>query len=87
MTYTKKAQVLFTEEQYKTLKDIAAKRHKKLGALIREAVEKMYIEKMRKKQTAEAVDKLLSLPPIPAPEDYQKWEKEYSKLKQPCDIE
>lgn len=87
MTYTKKAQVLFTEEQFKILENIAAKRHKKLGTLIREAVEKVYIEKRRIAETANAIDKLLSLPPTPPPKDYQEWEKEYSKLKQPCDIE
>ncbi len=84
--YTKKAQVLLTDEQYRSLKEISTKTQKKLGALIREAVEKVYIEKKRKTRIAEAVDTLLSLPPAPVPEDYPQWEKKYSKLKQPCDL-
>ena len=86
MAYTKKAQVLLTEEQFEVLQEIASKSHKKLGTLIREAIEKVYLEKKRKAQVAKSVDRLLSLPPTPVPDDYQKWEKEYSKLKEPCDL-
>ncbi|MGR3316952.1 MAG: hypothetical protein ACUZ8O_00510 [Candidatus Anammoxibacter sp.] len=82
MLYTKKAQVLFTEDQYNTLQEIASKSHKKIGALIREAVDKIYIEKRRKSEIAKAVDHLLSLPPTPAPDSYHKWEKRYSESKQ-----
>jgi len=39
-TYSRKAQVLFTEEQFNELQAIANKEHKKISALIREAVEK-----------------------------------------------
>jgi len=84
MTYTKKAQVLLTEEEYKALVEIAARTRKKLGTLIREAVEKIYVEQKKKSQIVGAIDRLLSMPPTPAPEDYQQWEKEYSKLKQAC---
>lgn len=85
MTYTRKAQVLLTEEEYKTLEEVSARTRKKLGTLIREAVEKVYVEEKRKEQTATAVDRLLSLPAVPAPDDYQEWEKEYSRQKGPCD--
>ncbi len=85
MTYTKKAQVLLTEEEYKILEEASTKTHKKLGTLIREAVERVYIEEKKRADIEESVDRLLSLPPVPAPEDYKEWEKEYLRLKQPCD--
>ena len=81
MTYSKKAQVLLTEQQYDTLIELAQESGKKLGTLIREAIEVVYMEKKRKENTAEAVDRLLSLPKTPVPKDYQQWEKEYSGLK------
>lgn len=84
MTYTKKAQVLLTEAEYKALEEAAAKARKKLGTLIREAIEKVYIEEEKKSQIAASVDRLLSLPPVPGPENYQEWEKEYLELKQAC---
>jgi hypothetical protein len=87
MACIKKAQVLLTEKQYRILKKIASKTHKKPGVLIREAVEKVYMAEDRKTKIAEAVDRLLSLPPTPMPDDYRQWEKEYSKLKQPCDLQ
>jgi len=48
-------------------------------------VEKVYVEEKRKAERAEAVARLLSLPPVPAPDDYQEWEKEYSRQKGPGD--
>ncbi len=86
MTYTKKAQVLLTEEEYAALEETAARTGKKLGTLIREAVEKVYVEERRKAQIAESVDRLLSLPPAPVPEEYKEWEKKYSRLKGPCEV-
>lgn len=85
MIYTKKAQVLFTEKQFADLTKIASKLNKKMGAIIRDAVEEVYLKKQRKKEIANAVDRLLSMPETPSPKNYQQWEKEYSKLKQPCD--
>lgn len=86
MTYSKKAQVLLTEEEYRILEEVSAKTHKKLSTLIREAVEKVYIEESKRAEILESVDRLLSLPPAPVPEDYNEWEKEYSRIKGPCDI-
>ena len=86
MTYTKKAQVLLTEEEYRTLEEVSRKTGKKLGTLIREAVEKVYVEERRRAEAAGAVERLLSLPAVPAPEDYEEWEREYSKRKGPCDV-
>ncbi|MEK6577191.1 MAG: hypothetical protein AABZ05_06290 [Nitrospirota bacterium] len=86
MNYTKKAQVLLTEEEYSILEEVSAKTHKKLSALIREAVKKIYIEERKRAEVSESIDRLLSLRPVPAPEDYSEWEKEYSRLKEPCDL-
>jgi metal-responsive CopG/Arc/MetJ family transcriptional regulator len=82
--YLKKVQVLLTEQQLKDLEEIASKNHKKLGALVREAIEEYHLKKKKQQEISEAVDRLLSLPEIPAPEDYQKWEAEYLERKYSC---
>ena len=82
--YSKKIQVLLTETQYKDLEEIAAQRKKKLGFLVREAVEEYHLKKKKKQEIADAVDRLLSLPEVPVPEDYQKWEAEYLARKYSC---
>ena len=82
--YSKKIQVLLTEQQLKELEEIALRNHKKLGTLVREAIEEYHLKKNKQQKIAEAVDRLLSLPEIPAPEDYQKWEAEYLEGKYSC---
>jgi len=82
--YHKKVQVLLTEQQYKDLEHIASHQKKKLGSLVREAIEEYYLKKKKEREIAEAVDRLLSLPEVPAPEDYHKWEAEYLKGKYSC---
>jgi hypothetical protein len=82
--YSKKVQVLLTEQQLKDLEEIALKNHKKLGTLVREAIEEYHLKKKKQQGIAEAVDRLLSLPEVPAPEDYQKWEAEYLEGKYSC---
>ena len=82
--YLKKVQVLLTEQQLKDLEKIASKNHKKLGTLVREAIEEYYLKKKKQQKIAEAVDRLLSLPEVPVPEDYQKWEAEYLEGKYSC---
>ena len=82
--YHKKVQVLLTEKQYQDLEGIASQQKKKLGTLVREAIEEYYLKKKRKKEVAEAVDRLLSLPEVPVPDDYQKWEAEYLAKKYSC---
>lgn len=82
--YLKKIQVLVTEKQYKDLEEIASRQKKKLGTLVREAIEEYHLKKKKEREVAEAVDRLLSLPEVPAPEDYQKWEEEYLKNKYSC---
>jgi metal-responsive CopG/Arc/MetJ family transcriptional regulator len=82
--YSKKVQVLLTEQQLKELEEIGKKNHKKLGTLVREAIEEYHLKKNKQQKIAEAVDRLLSLPEIPGPEDYQKWEAEYLERKYSC---
>ncbi len=71
MAYTRKAQVLLTEEEYKTLEEVSAKTRKKLGTLIREAVEIVYVAERKRARIVGSIDRLLSLPPAPVPTDYQ----------------
>lgn len=82
--YSKKVQVLLTDQQFKNLKQIASENHKKLGTLVREVIEEYYLKEKKQQEIAEAVDRLLSLPEVPAPEDYQKWEAEYLEGKYSC---
>ncbi len=82
--YSKKIQVLLTEDQYKALEEISSRQKKKIGFLVREAIEEYHLKTKKKKEIAEAVDRLLSLPEVPIPEDYQKWEAEYLANKYSC---
>jgi hypothetical protein len=82
--YHRKIQVLVTERQYKDLEEIASQQHKKLGALVREAIEEYHLKNKKQREIAEAVDRLLSLPEAPVPDDYQKWEAEYLEGKYSC---
>lgn len=82
--FSKKIQVLLTEAQYKALEEISSQRKKKVGFLVREAIEEYHLKKKKKREIAEAVDRLLSLPEVPVPDDYQKWEAEYLAKKYSC---
>ncbi len=75
--FSKKIQVCLTETQYKAQEEISSQRKKKLVFLVREAIEEYHLKEKEKKEIAEAVDRLLALPEVPVPEDYQKWEAEY----------
>ena len=74
--YQRKIQVLLTEEQFRALGEIAAQQEKKIGTLVREAIEEYYLRKAKQDRIAEAVNRLLSLPEVPAPEDWEQFEKE-----------
>jgi hypothetical protein len=82
--YAKKIQVLVTEEQYQELEKIASKDHKKLGTLVREAVVEYHLKTAKQRRISEAVDRLLSLPEVEAPQDYQEWEADYLRKKYSC---
>lgn len=79
--YTKKAQVLFTEQQYLDLQEIAEQEHKPLGTLLREAAEQVYLKKKRVREKVQAVKELLSLKETDVPENYQEWERQYLEEK------
>jgi hypothetical protein len=79
--YTRKVQVLFTEEQYRDLLEIAEQAHKPLGTLLREAAEQVYLQKKRAHDKKQAVKELLSLKETKVPEDYEVWERQYMEAK------
>lgn len=79
--YLRKAQVLFTEDQYTRLLLISKREGKKLGALLRDAAEHVYLRKARAREKAQAVRELLALGPIPAPDEYETWEEQYLREK------
>lgn len=82
--YQKKIQVLLTEEQFRDLVEIAAQKKKKLGTLVREAIEECHLKQVNQRRISNAVDRLLSLPESPATKNYQEWETEYQKNKYSC---
>jgi hypothetical protein len=75
----KKVQVLLTDQQFKGLEEIASRNHKKLGTLVREAIEEYHLKKDKQKKIAEAVDRLLSLPEVLIPENWEDFEKELAR--------
>ncbi|MBN1904887.1 MAG: hypothetical protein JW927_07305 [Deltaproteobacteria bacterium] len=79
--YSKKIQVLLTEEQFQDLAEIADQRKKKLGVIVREAIEVYYLKKANQRKVSKAVDNLLEMPEMPVPENYQEWEEQYLKDK------
>ena len=78
--YSKKVQVLLTDRQLKELEEIASRNHKKLGTLVREAIEEYHLKKNKQQKIAEAVDRLLSLPEVSAPENWEEFEKELARV-------
>jgi hypothetical protein len=81
--YSKKIQVLLTEEQFQDLTEIADQKKKKLGVIVREAIEVHYLKKANQRKVSKAVDNLLELPEMPVPVNYQDWEAQYQKDKYP----
>ena len=79
--YTRKAQVLFTEAQYRDLLEVAAHERKPVGTLLREAAERVVLRRKRTREKAQAVKELLSLAPTAVPRDYQQWEQQYLDTK------
>ena len=82
--YNKKIQVLLTEEQFRELVELADQYNKKLGVLVREAIEEYHLKEVNRRRISDAVDRLLSLPEQPVPKNYQKWEKEYQQGRYSC---
>ncbi len=59
--YPKKAQVLLTNEAFALLQQVAKRQKKKLGSVLREAFERLYVQKHRAEQVRSACAKLLQL--------------------------
>jgi len=82
--YTRKVEVRLTEEQYRDLADIAAREHKKIGAVVREALEQTCFAAHQRERIRRAATEMLELSKTAksAPlENYHEWEEEYSRLK------
>ena len=77
--YHKKIQVLLTEKQYKELEEIGSQQKKKLGTLVREAIVEYHLKQKKQREVAEAVDRLLSLPPVPVPETWEEFEEKLAR--------
>lgn len=74
--YNKKIQVLLTDDQFCDLVEIAEQHKKKLGVLVREAIEEYYLKEVNRLRISKAVDQFLALPEVQAPEDWERFEKE-----------
>ena len=59
--YTRRVQAVLTEEQYQALSRLAEEMEKPLSVLIREAVEKVYLEQAEQERRRAALQRLLSL--------------------------
>ena len=59
--YTKRVQAVLTEEQFALLNELAAESGKTISVLIREAVEKVYLEEAVRERREDALNTLLSL--------------------------
>jgi len=71
MTLAKRAQMLLEEEQYRKLEQLAKQKKGSVGALIREAIEKLY--HLGKQDRIQAVRKIAAMnPPV---DEWQKMEK------------
>jgi hypothetical protein len=53
--YQRKAQVLFTEDQYARLEEVAKREGKKLGTLLRDAAVQVHLRQARAREKAQAV--------------------------------
>jgi len=73
-TYTKRVQAVLTDEQFALLNKLAAESGKTISMLIREAVQKIYLEEAVRERREDALNSLLSLDAPVA--DWEKMEDE-----------
>ena len=59
--YTRRVQAVLTEKQYDTISRLSEEMGKPLSVLIREAVDKVYIEQAEQERRRAALQRLLSL--------------------------
>jgi len=71
---TKRAQILFSPEEYELLKRLAVSTKSSVGELVRRAVKKQY-QIVGKKEKIQAADRLCRKKELPV-EDWEKMEKE-----------
>lgn len=81
MAKSRKIQVTIDEERYQLLSEIAQREGKKLAAVVRESIEKYCLGPERESRQHQALQELFSIGPVPVPEDYNEWEKQYGDRK------
>lgn len=59
--FTKRIQAVLTEEQYEMLSDLSDETGKPVSQLVREAVDRVYLQKASQERRQAALDELLSL--------------------------
>lgn len=82
--HTRTIQVEVSEEQYQTIATLAARDHKTVEVVVREAVEQTCLADAKKARIRQAAATLLDLAKtadVDPPADYHEWEEEYSRLK------
>ena len=82
--YPKKIEVSLTQEQHRALAEVAAKEHKDVEVVVREALERTCLARCKAETVRHAATVLLELASqanTEVPEDYQGWEEEYAQLK------
>ena len=82
--YPKKIEISLTQEQHRALVEVAAKEHKDVEVVVREALERTCFAQPKTetvRQAATALLELASQADTPAPEDYREWEEEYARVK------
>ena len=79
-----KIQISLTQEQHRSLLEVAAKEHKDIEVIVREALERTCLARHQTETVRHAATALLTLASqadTPPPEDYQAWEEEYGRVK------
>lgn len=81
MTEPRRVQVTLDARSYAAVSRIARREGRKLAAVVREAVEQYYVAPETRQRQLDAVDRLVAMEPLPAPESLSEWNREYSLLK------
>ncbi|MBI3957830.1 MAG: hypothetical protein HY328_03395 [Chloroflexi bacterium] len=59
--YTVRVQAMLTEEQHNTLVECAHRAQKPVGVLVREAVQRVYLQQIDQQRRQEALNRMLTL--------------------------
>lgn len=79
LIYLKRAQVLLSDEQFAVLQKLAKQQKRKLGTILRDAFDRVYVQRHREEQVKTACARLLSLK---APTTrWDRFERAYAKKK------